>query len=233
MRKTHFVAAIAACLMGFSACGDSATPDEGDTTGGGATAGNATQGAATAGAMDGDDAGDATGATGGGETAGNATQGATTGGADAGSTTSGGTDSGATTGSGADAGSSTAGSDDPSTPGNDSSKFVSCGGTPKAELACSLETQSCCVKEFKKGAASCNQGTTCGKDLGTRTPCDGPEDCSGKPCCVDILAGTAKCSAASTCPIASIGKVCHTDADCDASKVCAPGSTFSFWGVCS
>jgi len=125
--------------------------------------------------------------------------------------------------------------DDPATPGNDSPTAVSCGGAEGSEIVCSLATHSCCVTGFAADAASCLDGTTCAQGTGNRTECDGPEDCGeGFACCVNITAGTSAC-AQGACPLLSIAKMCHTDADCDASKVCTRGDPkqFGWWGNCN
>ncbi len=209
MRKIQFVAGIAACLIALSGCGDSSTRDNPDDAGGGAT-GSATQGNTTAG----DDAG-----------------GGTTGGSTQGATTAGGTDAGSTTG-GADAGATTG--DIASTPGNDSNTAVACSETVPS---CDLKTSSCCATGAFPGLKfACSAGTTCAAG-GTRAPCDGKEDCGGgQICClnVDLLSGTAKqgCVGAGKCTGAIAQQLCHTDAECDAGKMCVKGTSFPQWGTC-
>lgn len=124
--------------------------------------------------------------------------------------------------------------DDPGTPGNDSDTSVSCGGAEGTEVSCSLKTKSCCVTGFSSDAATCVDGTSCGE--GNRTPCDGPEDCSGNACCVDILAGTAQCSSGLECGPLSPAQMCHTSDDCpDAKPDCTRGESdkFAWWGNCT
>jgi len=125
--------------------------------------------------------------------------------------------------------------DDPATPGNDSPTNVSCGGAEGTEVVCNLGTHSCCVSGFSATAAKCLEGTTCAQGTGNRTECDGPEDCGeGSACCVNITAGTSAC-AQGACPPLSLAKMCHTDADCDASKICTRGDAdrFAWWGNCN
>jgi len=123
--------------------------------------------------------------------------------------------------------------DDPSTPGNDSDSSVSCGGGEGSEISCSLRTKSCCVTGFSADAATCVDGTSCAE--GNRTPCDGPEDCAGNACCVDIVAGTSACANGLECGLFSPAQMCHTADDCSDGKECVRGESdkFAWWGNCT
>ncbi len=110
------------------------------------------------------------------------------------------------------------------TPGNDCADAVGCREAPE----CGLDTSSCCVPGFDVDNVKCIDGLTCGEGI-SRASCDGPEDCAGRACCVDIVMGTAAC-------VANCGTnpaLCHTDADCPSPKVCIPGGSFTWWGVCN
>jgi len=115
--------------------------------------------------------------------------------------------------------------DDPETPGNDCADAVGC----RAADRCGLDTQSCCVPGLNVMAVACVEGLTC-TDSG-RATCDGPEDCGGNACCVDIVAGTASCSTELACP--SGFQLCHDDDACSDGDTCARGMTFTWWGLCS
>lgn len=110
------------------------------------------------------------------------------------------------------------------TPGNDCADAVGC----RDALECGLDTSSCCVPGFDVTNVKCVDDVECAQGAG-RASCDGPEDCSGKACCVDIVKGTTDC-------LDSCGEktaLCHSDADCESPKVCNPGGSFTWWGVCS
>lgn len=198
-------------MLAFAGCGDDTTDsDVDDSNANGATAGGATQGDTTAG----EDAG--------GTSQGGDTQGQTTGGVDAGSTTAGGTDAGTTTG-GTDAGPAVC---DGAQPGNECVGEVQCGKDVKS---CDTKSNACCATgSFPNLAFSCNPGAKC--SAGSQAVCDGPEECGGKACCVEIPAGNVKCK--DSCGIIDT-QLCHKDADCPSPKICKPGGTYSFWGVCS
>lgn len=125
-----------------------------------------------------------------------------------------------------DSGSSMSCDDDPATPGNDCSDAVGC----RKESACALDTHSCCVPGFDAPAVACIEGLTC--KTGGRTNCDGPEDCEGNACCVDISVGSSSCVATPACGSAGI-QTCHSDADCEAGKSCNQGASFTWWGFCN
>ncbi len=111
--------------------------------------------------------------------------------------------------------------DDPDTPGNDCPDAVGC----REALECGLDTQSCCVPGFRINRVVCEDDLSC--EEGSRASCDGPEDCDGRVCCVDIIAGKTEC--ADSCD----GTVlCHTTSDCASGQECARGTSFTWWGVC-
>ncbi len=116
--------------------------------------------------------------------------------------------------------------DDPSTPGNDGAGEVQCG----ADIArCDTASNACCATGLFPGLTfSCQAGASCSE--GSQTVCDGPEDCGGKACCVEIPAGNVKCK--DSCGFIDT-QLCHEDDDCPAGKACEMGGTFKWWGVCS
>lgn len=90
-------------------------------------------------------------------------------------------------------------------------------------------TGACCVDTSAK-TATCS--ATCASGM-LSLACDGPEDCSGNPCCAPIMNGKtsgAVCSAATTDCVPKIdfvtkngqSRLCHADADCTAA-----GSSFA------
>ena len=111
--------------------------------------------------------------------------------------------------------------DDERTPGNDCPDAVGCRG----EAACALEGASCCVPGFAVEDVVCEPSPTC--TAGARAGCDGPEDCDGRSCCVDIGTGTTSCG--DSC---SGSVVCHESGDCPAGTECVQGSVFTWWGFC-
>lgn len=115
--------------------------------------------------------------------------------------------------------------DDPETPGNDCSDAVACHETD----SCGLESESCCVPGLNVAAVACVEGLTC-TDSG-RATCDGPEDCNGNACCVDITAGTATCSKELSCNAGF--QLCHNDDQCGSDTSCNRGKTFTWWGLCN
>jgi hypothetical protein len=136
--------------------------------------------------------------------------------------------------------------DDPDTLGNDTSEATSCTGTDE----CNYETHQCCVwgqndAECKPLDEECGSGGLLGLIAGTPTACDGPEDCGkGDVCCVHVSidGATSACEPESEigeqggrCPATGLigdWELCHTDADCDSSKLCEATDSFEFWAFC-
>jgi len=125
--------------------------------------------------------------------------------------------------------------DDVATPGNDTMSATACGDSD----SCDYATHSCCVKGLANSA--CVTGTTCPDGTGSRTVCDGMEDCTGGQVCCVIVNGpgtmaTNACYA--TCPEIGtnlgVWQICHTDAECPSGTACTRGDdkTFPFWGFC-
>jgi len=114
--------------------------------------------------------------------------------------------------------------DDPKTPGNDCDDAVGC----REAIDCGLDAKSCCVPGFDVENVKCVSGLSCEAPAG-RATCDGPEDCEGSACCVDINKGTTECS--DSCE----GKIglCHKDENCPAGQTCKQGGSFTWWGICS
>jgi hypothetical protein len=99
---------------------------------------------------------------------------------------------------------------------------ITCGAMqcPVGERCCArtvgMTTTTMC-------ASSCPDG-------GISAACDGPEDCTGNPCCAQIMANTTSGSSCTTManacvPTYSIGtqsgqtRVCHVDGDCTSGGV--------------
>jgi hypothetical protein len=62
---------------------------------------------------------------------------------------------------------------------------------------CGCEAPSaCCLSRIDSSAGACAAPREC---AGIALTCDGPEDCGGGVCCLDVAAGLASCSAASEC----------------------------------
>lgn len=128
--------------------------------------------------------------------------------------------------------------DNASTPGIDCADYVACGGTGDAPHVCPSKTHSCCVSGLPtQDTVNCFEGTSACQGPESKTPCDGPEDCSGgKVCCVTPPSTQVitECRPAADCDEPSEGTVfCHTDNDCPGGKSCAPPTIAGWWGFCS
>ena len=94
---------------------------------------------------------------------------------------------------------------------------VMCGGGQTCKVG-----DKCCI--VQQGMMSSSQCLPSCPDGNFSVACDGPEDCTGNPCCVAIMGGApggSTCTAApNACPpqFSGIGsgqtRVCHTDGDC-------------------
>jgi hypothetical protein len=113
----------------------------------------------------------------------------------------------------------------------DGSVGVACGDTAPCTTS-----QECCVT----GAGghvqfSCVPLGTC---QGAAVACDGPEDCSGHPCCGTLNgpASGAACATGDTCEQSSF-TLCHNSVDCPTpetgSPTCCPNPLTGQGGYCS
>lgn len=128
--------------------------------------------------------------------------------------------------------------DDLSTRGNDCNGVVTCGVGNDAltdPVHCPLSTHSCCVTG-PSDDPTCVSGSECAADLGTRTLCDGPEECGGRSCCLTIMGTNAVMTCEDDCEAAGAQfQLCHEDDHCPVGSSCGSGGTpavFPFWNTC-
>jgi cysteine-rich repeat protein len=103
--------------------------------------------------------------------------------------------------------------DDPSTPGDDRSGRIACGGTPAVTCGVGL---NCCLPFESTTEFECTpeDASACG----LFSECDGPEDCRVNQVCTEQPFGSFLCLNG---PFGGVR--CHTSADCQAGSLCDDG----------